>query len=124
MKKTNWIYWITTGLFSAMMLGSAIAYLTAPAMAERFAQLGFPDYFRIELAIFKLLGVAALVLPMVRGNYKEWAYAGFGIVVISALIAHIAVGDGPETWGFTLVSLGILAASYWAWHKLHPVATA
>ena len=31
---------------------------------------------------------------------KEWAYSGFAITIGSALIAHLAVGDGTEAWGW------------------------
>ena len=68
-------------------------------MAEAFAHLGFPDYFRVELALAKLFGVVLLLAP-VPARLKEWAYAGFAITLVSALIAHLAVGDGPEAWGF------------------------
>src|SRR5688572_28282666 len=34
---------------------------------------------------------------MAPPRLKEWAYAGFIIVLVSALIAHPSVGDGPET---------------------------
>ena len=68
-------------------------------MAEAFTNLGFPAYFRVELAWAKLLGVVLLLAP-VPARLKEWAYAGFAITLGSALIAHFAVGDGPEAWGF------------------------
>jgi len=35
-------------------------------------RLGFPDYFRVELALAKLLGVLALLVP-VGPRLKEWA---------------------------------------------------
>jgi hypothetical protein len=66
-------------------------------VAEAFTNLGFPDYFRVELAWAKLLGVVLLLAP-VPARLKEWAYAGFAITIGSALIAHFAVGDGPEAW--------------------------
>ena len=68
-------------------------------MAEAFTHLGFPAYFRVELAWAKLLGVVLLLAP-VPARLKEWAYAGFAINLVSALIAHLAVGDGPEAWGW------------------------
>ena len=88
-------YWTTTGIFSVMMLASAVMYFTMPAMDETFEHLGFPAYFRIELGVFKIAGAAALLLP-VSPRSKEWAYAGFFITLVSAFIAHSASGDGPE----------------------------
>ena len=32
---------------------------------------------------------------MVPARLKEWAYAGFAINLVSALIAHLSHGDGP-----------------------------
>jgi DoxX-like family len=40
-------------------------------VAEAFTQLGFPDYFRVELAWAKLLGVVLLLAP-VPARLKEW----------------------------------------------------
>ncbi len=103
-------YWVTTSLFAAMMTMSGVMYLTQPAMAEAFRHLGFPPYLRVELAIAKLLGVVALLAP-VPARVKEWAYAGFGITLISAVIAHAAV-DGPAAIAPPLVAALLLAASY------------
>ncbi|MGZ8781271.1 MAG: DoxX family protein [Thermoanaerobaculia bacterium] len=43
-----------------------------PRVAEAFAHLGFPDYFRVELSWAKLLGVVLLLVP-VPARLKEWA---------------------------------------------------
>jgi hypothetical protein len=47
----------------------------------------------------KLVGIVLLLAP-VSARLKEWAYAGFAFTLASALIAHFAVGDGPDAWGF------------------------
>jgi hypothetical protein len=39
-----------------MIFYSAYAYLTKPEIKEAFHHLGFADYFRIELAVAKLIG--------------------------------------------------------------------
>lgn len=85
MKTTNITHWITTGILAVMMTFSAYSYLTQETLQQGFHHLGFPDYFRIELAIAKLIGVIALLTP-VAARIKEWAYAGFGITFISALL--------------------------------------
>src|SRR5437868_4857382 len=89
------LYWVGTILFSAMMVFAAYSYLTSPTIAAAFTHLGFPAYFRVELAIAKVLGVIALLAPVPRW-LKEWAYAGFAITLVSAFIAHTAV-DGVQT---------------------------
>ncbi len=114
-KMTKFVYWGSTVLFSLMMAGAAFGYLTAAKMAEAFAHLGFPAYFRVELAVAKLLGVLVLLAPVPR-LLKEWAYAGFTITVVSAFIAHTAV-DGVQTAVPPVVALLLLMLSYNAFHK-------
>lgn len=109
-------YWIVTGLFCLQMTFTAYAELRLPQVAQAFAHLGFPAYFRVELSVAKLLGVALLLIP-VPARMKEWAYAGFAIDLVSALIAHLSVGDGPQAWGWAAATGGLLAISYilWRW---------
>ncbi len=112
----NIAYSFVTGLFCLQMTFTAYAQLQLPQVAASFAHLGFPDYFRVELSWAKLLGVAILLAP-VPARLKEWAYAGFAINLASAFIAHVAVGDGPDAWGWA-VATGILwGLSYWLWRR-------
>ncbi len=104
-------FWIVTGFFCLWMAFTAFAQLNLPQVAEAFRQLGFPGYFRVELSWAKFLGIAALLLP-VPPRIKEWAYAGFGIVCISAFIAHVASGQGPAQWLWAVVAFVFLAISY------------
>jgi hypothetical protein len=120
MKTTKIIYWITTtiiflmeGLLPALTSGSEAA-------VQGIMHLGYPDYFRVMLTVFKVTGALALILPMVKGSYKEWAYAGFGIVFIGATVSHLSV-DGLHG-GMSLVPMiffVILAISYNCYHKLN-----
>jgi hypothetical protein len=107
-KSLNLIYWITTSTFCLMMATSGVLYLTSIGFKERFAHLGFPSYFRVELALFKLAGVVVLLLPFAR-FLKEWAFAGFFIVLLSAFIAHLARSDGLKK-AMAPVSVAILLA--------------
>ena len=123
MKVFKITYWATTAVFSLMMAFSAYAYVTQPDVKQGFVHLGFPDYFRVELAVAKLLGAVVLLAP-VATRFKEWAYAGFGIVLISAFIAHIATGDPLSMRIGPLVALALLLASYYTWHKKQQAAPA
>ena len=87
-------FWAATALFCLQIGFTAYAQLTLPQVAEAFTGLGFPAYFRMELAWAKLLGVVLLVAP-VPARLKEWAYAGFAFTLGSALIAHLAIGARP-----------------------------
>jgi len=109
-------FWMATALFCLQMAFSAYAQLRLPQVAEAFRHLGFPDYFRVELSYAKLLGVVLLLAP-VSPRAKEWAYAGFAIDIASAFIAHVAVGDGPEAWGWAIGTGVLWAISYAAWRR-------
>ncbi|MGB4415956.1 MAG: DoxX family protein [Paludibacter sp.] len=117
MKKDNIFFWITTGIVSVMMLFSAFNYLTNEAMKEAFVHLGFPSYFRIELAIAKILGAIVLILPSIPKQLKEFAYFGFAITLVSAFIAHLSSGDPFSVAFMPLVFLVILVVSYIYFHK-------
>ena len=110
-------FWVATVLFCLQMGFTAYAQLSLPQVAEAFTRLGFPDYFRVELAWAKLLGVVVLLAP-VPARLKEWAYAGCAITLVSALIAHFAVGDGPEAWGFAAGTGVLWGLSYFFWRRL------
>ncbi len=116
-KKTVVGFWIVTALFCLQIGFTAYAQLRLPQVAQAFAHLGFPDYFRVELSWAKLLGIALLLAP-VPPRLKEWAYAGFAFDLGSALIAHLAVGDGAEAWGWAAGSGVLWALSYLLWRRL------
>jgi hypothetical protein len=110
-------FWIATAIFCLQMSFTAYAQLRLPQVAQTFAHLGFPDYFRVELSWAKLLGVVLLLAP-VPARLKEWAYAGFAITLGSALIAHLSVGDGPEGWGWAAGTAVLWGLSYFFWRRL------
>jgi DoxX-like family len=110
-------FWIATTLFCLQMGFTAFAQLRFPEVAAVFAHLGFPDYFRVELTWAKLLGVVLLMAP-VPPRLKEWAYAGFAINLVSAVIAHLAVGDGPEAWVWAVGTAVLWGLSYFFWRRL------
>ena len=115
-------YWISTAIVSLMMIFSAYSYFTNPEVKQGFQHLGFPDYFRVELAIAKILGAIILLAP-IKGQVIEWAYAGFAFTFISAFIAHSASGDPINNRIGPIVFLVVLALSYFTYHKAKSVAT-
>jgi len=118
----KYIYWGSTGLLALMMAASGAAYFLVADAAQTFAQLGFPDYFRVELGVAKILGAIALLVPLPR-SMKEWTYAGFTISFISAVIAHLASGDPFGTVMPPVVALLILTASYTTYHRYYRLST-
>ena len=116
-------FWTFTALFCLQIGFTAFAQLFLPQVAEAFTHLGFPAYFRVELSWAKFLGVVLLLAP-VPPRLKEWAYAGFAITLVSALIAHFAVGDGPEAWGFAAGTAVLWGLSYFFWRRLQGTSRA
>lgn len=112
------IYWVATVIFSLVILFGAYNYFTSTEIVVEFRCLGFPDYFRLELGIAKVLGVLALLLPIVPIGFKQFAYAGFTINLISAAIAHASKGDPAMAVVMPFVFLSLLIVSYIYYHKL------
>ncbi|HXJ19438.1 MAG TPA: DoxX family protein [Polyangia bacterium] len=115
-RAANLAYWIVTALFCLQIGFTAYAQLRLPQVAAMFAHLGFPAYFRVELSWAKFLAVAVLLAPA-PARLKEWAYAGLAITLASALIAHFALGDGPQVWGWAAGSSVLGALSYILWRR-------
>ena len=109
-------FWSATALFCLQIGFTAYAQLRLPQVAEMFTHLGFPAYFRVELSWAKLMGVVLLLAP-VAPRLKEWAYAGFAITLGSALIAHFALGDVPEVWGWAAATGVLWGLSYFFWRR-------
>jgi hypothetical protein len=120
-RQTAVAYWLATGLFAMFMAKSGLSYLTQDAVRVECQRLGFPDYFRVELALAKFLGVLALLGP-VGPRLKEWAYTGFVILLVSASIAHLASGESLRVCTGPVVLLGVLAASYGLYHRQRTLA--
>jgi uncharacterized membrane protein HdeD (DUF308 family) len=90
MKKINIIYWISTGLFAALMLFSAIPdALSTKEAVDFMTMLGYPKYFISFIGIVKIIGVIAILLP-VPSRLKEWAYAGLAFDLMGAIYSIVA----------------------------------
>lgn len=121
MKKYRLIYWIATSLIAGVMAFSIVSFtfMEKAIYAEgAFRHLELPAYFKMELTIAKILGLAALLVPGIPVRLKEFAYAGFAITLISASIAHLAVGDPLYNILDPLIFLGILYVSWHYWLKI------
>ena len=116
-------FWVATALFCFQMGFTAYAQLRLPQVAAAFAHLGFPAYFRVQLAWVKLLGIALLLAPA-PPRLKEWTYAGFAFDLGSAIAAHLSVGDGPQAWGWPLGSALLWGLSYVFWRRLRAAPAA
>ncbi len=113
----NIAWWTITTLFCLEMIFTAY-YEMLPQGAQAFARLGFANLdFRLELSLAKLLGAAVLLVPMVPQRVKEWAYAGFAINLVSAMIAHASIADRRLAFVPSTLTAVLWALSYFFWRR-------
>jgi hypothetical protein len=93
--------------------------MNSPMAIEGANHLLIPRYLGLEVSIGQLIGLVLLIVPAVPARFKEWAYVGYGIMYITALVAHIAVGDAFIPFGImSVIFFGLLLTSYISFHKL------
>jgi hypothetical protein len=116
MKKTNIFYWVFTGLFAFLMLGSAIPDIMSHPVAIKgmHEELGYPVFFVPFIGVAKLLGVVAILVPGFP-RIKEWAYAGLFFDLIGATYSILAIGK-PD-WMFMVLPLALATTSYVFYQK-------
>jgi VIT1/CCC1 family predicted Fe2+/Mn2+ transporter len=112
MGATTIAYWLITILFSGMMLMSGIGTFKSSKLINDFKRLGFPDYFRKQVGISKIIGAILLIIPFLRSTLKEWIYTGFVILLVSAIVAHFSVKDPIKSSVLPFILLAILFLSY------------
>jgi len=125
MKKDRIIYWASTGIIAAVMTYSIISftfYERAIYPEGAFQHLHLPAWFKVELTIAKILGVLALLIPSIPSKIKEFAYFGFAITLLSAVIAHSTVNDKFYNIMDPMIFLCILILSYLYFLKLQTPA--
>ena len=104
------VFWVATGLLSALLLFSVSNYILQNEMINQaFEGFGYPTYMVYPLAILKIIGVAVLLAPGLE-TLKEWAYAAFTINFFLAFFAHYAISDGQ--WTGAVIALVLLFVSY------------
>lgn len=118
-KTTNTIYWISTVLFSALMIFSAVGGIqpTQQAIDLIHTQLGYPVYFIQFISVAKLLGSIVILVPGLK-SIKEWAYAGLFFDLAGAVYSGIASSGSFDPMMLTLLAWvlpGIL--SFYFWHR-------
>eukprot|EP01132_Coremiostelium_polycephalum_P014763 gene14763-17892_t len=95
-----------------MLSTGAVQLLKTKAETDLFQSLGYPVYLLSLLAIWKILGVVAVLLPKFP-LLKEWAYAGFFFTTSGAIFSHIAMAE-PLTKTFPALLLLILTLVSWS----------
>ena len=117
-KTISILFWIFTALFCLEMSFTAYYELLRQG-AQAFTRLGFSSgYFRIELSMAKLVGVAVLLIPTIPARLKEWAYAGFAINLVSAVIAHLSISDRLLAFVPSTMTSVLWMVSYISWRRV------
>ena len=110
------IYWIATGLLSALFLYSAFNYLTDTAVIEgHYQDFQYPAYLVIPMALAKILAIGFILLRKPRW-VTEKKTLFFDMVL--ACFAHYRISDP----GMTLPLIGIvfLLVSYFFGKTVRP----
>ncbi|PSL33610.1 DoxX family protein [Chitinophaga ginsengisoli] len=111
-KRTDKIIYLASTVFVTLFSAfGAWGLLALPFFIDTVNGMGYPRYFRITLAIFKILGGVVILLP-VPTRVKEWAYAGIGINVISAIISFCAIEAPAASFISPVIALLALIISY------------
>ncbi len=117
MKTTKIVYWVTTGIICLFSLGAT--QMNSQMAIDGAKHLLIPRYLGLEVSIGQLIGLVLLIVPAVPARFKEWAYVGYGIMYLTALNAHLAVGDAFIPNGImAILFFGLLLTSYISFHKL------
>ena len=119
MKTTKIIYWVTTGIIC--LFASTAIFMNSEMAIEGTKHVGIPRWLGLEISIGQLIGLVLLIVPAVPARIKEWAYVGFGILYISAVVAHVAINDPLGNTIMAIVFFGLLLVSYTSFHKLQKV---
>lgn len=106
-------YWIITVLLVIAMEGGGLAqFFGAKVNADGFIRLGYPLYSLKIIGAWKIAGGIVLLMPRYVLT-KEWAYAGFFVLLTSAVISHIAAGDALYQWVAPLIFALMTVASWY-----------
>ena len=105
-KSTNIIYWVSTIIFSGLMIFASIdgIWLSAQAVSFLHDLLGYPIYFIQFISIAKLLGSIAILIPGLNRSLKEWAYAGLFFDLVGAIYSNIAIAGQFDPMMLTLLA--------------------
>jgi hypothetical protein len=73
MKKDKMIYWAATGII--FLFDTVMPALTSHTELAKqgIAHLGYPDYFRIQLTVFKIIGGRGSALAISKFNCLKYS---------------------------------------------------
>ena len=92
-KRNKIIYWIATLWLALGMVATGVTQLIGAkgqGGIDMITHLGYPVYLITIIGIWKILGVAAILIPKFP-LLKEWAYAGFFFAMLGAAFCAICL---------------------------------
>ncbi|NJB70731.1 dTDP-D-glucose 4,6-dehydratase [Saonia flava] len=103
-------YLIFLGLFSIMILASVYNHIfNYEVVVGEYAKLGYPEHLIAPMVIAQLFGLFVIIYN--KGELLlEWAYAGFFINLIFAIIAHYVSKHGNGA--ASVICLTLLWSTY------------
>lgn len=119
MKKDKILFWTATSVIIFVEGVGNVATFNQQYAKEIVYNLGYPEYFRVAMSIFKLLGVVILVAPKIPTWIKEWAYAGFFINTTFAFISYWSVKGVGSDLIFPVFVMTCLLLSYYYFKKIN-----
>ena len=117
MKIDKIIFWITTSIIVLIEGVGNIATFNQQYAKEIVYNLGYPEYFRVAMCVFKLVGVMILIIPKIPLWIKEWAYAGLFINTVFAFISYWSVNGISSDLIFPVFLLACIFVSYYYFKK-------
>ncbi|HUB08186.1 MAG TPA: DoxX family protein [Myxococcales bacterium] len=116
-KKLSVLYWGAT-VFAALIMGFAgvLFLLRVQAAVTVLDHLRYPLYFANLIGVTRLLGAAAVLLPVPKG-LREWAYAGLTFDLLITIFSIPSSGLPLLAIMQPLIILVAVLGSYLCWRK-------
>jgi putative oxidoreductase len=96
--------WALTGLLACLFAFAGSMKFVSPEAAKRFADFGYPDWFRVLIGVAEAGGALALLAP----RTAFYAAGALAVVMAGAVFTHLRAGEVPQA-AAPLVLLGLLA---------------
>jgi uncharacterized membrane protein YphA (DoxX/SURF4 family) len=123
---TVWKRWLFTSLCWLLALEFTLGAVTkfwpgptffGPAYSEKFVDWGYPGWFRFVVGAGELFAAVLLLMP--RRRFRFIAAATLVVILVGAVITHIANQDPIGESTSAPVHLAIMIALAWATRPAH-----
>ena len=99
--------WGLSIVLALLFVGVGASKITSPGWAERFADGGYPGWFRLVVGVVELGAGLALLVPAVR----PYATLVLIVVMLGATATHVVHAEGPRA--VVTIALTALMAALW-----------